>query len=437
MKNFKWLYLPLLLSVVAVPLWAQNDDVEDMNNRDDIEARAFIRYQQDKIELPEGEEGLTIGGDVRAKWVRQNKETQGYRTRGSGAANPVTIPEADVTTVAGEPLSSKASVDRCNISAHLQADYETKLSWMQLRLEFGDHVGIENTETRSTLEVAWMGYEFYRCGKFEVFGEIGRQPMRNIFTSRIQFNSVFNGILLTYERPLGWWGDFVIHGGPSVVSFPLDQYAWFGEIGLEDIANTGFYTLYSYAHWKHSRAPAQLRYRYINSQLIVGYHLLPEKLGYDSKIQAGFLINHAAQAIPVSANAKRNTAWYLGVQIGQLKKAGDWLLDCSYQVVGYQAVPDFDYCGIGRGNYTSRGDLPAVASPTDPDAFQPGTNLENLDPATAEGNNNFKGFLVRYYYNITSDFTIKAELDYSVAKDEVVGGKNNNRQCELALVYSF
>ena len=105
--------------------------------------------------------------------------------------------------------------------------------------------------------------------------------------------------------------------------------------------------------------------------------------------------------------------------------------------MGAQSIPSFDNSGIGRGNSTSWGDLPVIADPTDPANFTNPQDVLTLPADQVQGNANYQGIEVRFYYNVTDQLIFKATGDFSQQKTRAVGGGNTNRTGELQLIYQF
>lgn len=400
--------------------------------------------QRDRIlnELDGKTDDPAITADIRAKWKNQYKRTNGHMTRGVHAVVPETVPTAATSTVEGTPMTAPAN--KYTIEANLYIDYETCRNWIEAKIQFKNDMGIESgTDNKIALQKAWIGYDFFDDNWGDLDGEIGRKPCSEIFDSRIQFDSTFDGALITWRNKWQRTGEFFIHGGPDLIDARTTQFAFLGEMGLEEAFDTGAYGKLSLAWWRHKGADRynvknSPKYRFINPQLLLGYDFCKETFGFPVGVYAAALYNCAAKPTVSSAGKKRAFAWYAAIEFGKLKKCGDFFFDVCYQEVGQQAVPNFDLSGIGRGNSTSWGDAAVIVDPTDPKNFSPNSAVLTIPASQVQGNTNYRGVEVRFMYNFTDELTFKATVDVSRQKTRVVGGGGNTyRSGELQLIYGF
>jgi hypothetical protein len=263
--------------------------------------------------------------------------------------------------------------------------------------------------------------------------EIGRQKSKDLFDSKIQFDSNFDGVLLKFARNFEGVGKAYLRAGPTLIDNYVSHFGWMGEVGLTDIMDTGFYAKYSMNSItkrgkdvplsEDSRGNPFLdptvkadknakRWQYRNSQVTLGYRFDPEMIGVPVKAYGAYLINHAAKKHEVSKK-KENKAWYIGAIFGdeKLNKEGSWNVDVNYQHVLKQAVCDYDNQGIGHNNADK---IPY-------------------------GNTNFKGAAVKGCYAITDNFHLEVEGKMAkVAKKKVNDNKSlKHRHLSVGAYYRF
>lgn len=420
-----------------------NSEIE--TDSQDIESEPFEELEEfERREAAIENKGkISITADVRFRWTPQAKKTYGFQTRGSAAVNPVQVSGAKPTATlpVGTPIAAPTNFYQGETNLYL--DFDGGKDWVETQIQFKNNLGIESgTSNGVSMRKAWIGYSFYEDCLTEIYLELGRKGLSSIFDSRIQFDNTFDGILFTYDREFKCVGNLKVYGGPFIVDYRTNHYAWVGEADFEDIAGTGFYTKYSWIKWKkqgvdRNGVKDSPNYRFINSQIMVGYDFCPDIVGCNTGIYGAYLINHAAKRVTSSNFGKHNQAWYVAAEIGKLGKQGDWLFDVCYQDVGYQAVPNIDMSGIGRGNSTGRGDTAAVANPWDPSLFTVPSDVNLVPAAQAEGNTNYRGVEVRTYYGVTDRITLKATSDYSWQKFVTIGGTNKFLKFDLQIIYDF
>lgn len=421
-------------------LWPVQNAESDTDTR---VPHPIMLKQRDRIlqELDDKPTDPAITAQVRAKWNNQYKRNHGHQTRGVHAVVPVSVPTAATSTVEG--TSMNASANRYATEIDLFIDYETKWNWIEGKLQFKNDMGIESgTDNKLSLQKAWIGYDFFDNCWGDLDGEIGRKPMSEIFDSRLLFDSTFDGALITWRQKWEQTGEFYIHGGPNLVDARTTQFAAVVEAGWEEAFATGAYSKLSLSWWRHRGADRynvynSPKYRYILPQLLIGYDLPKKFLGMPIVVYAAGIYNCAAEANVSSAGKKRAAAYYAAIQFGKLKKCGDIFFDVCFQSVGAQAIPNFDNSGIGRGNSTSWGDAAVIADPTDPRNFTPNSAVLVIPADQVQGNANYNGVVIRFYYNITDELTFRAKAETSRQKTRAVGGSNNFRQGELQLIYAF
>lgn len=459
MKFLKYL-LPLALLAAIASAYGQNF-TPDIDQSDIDTFRAFLERKETGEEVPET--GLRIGGDVRAKYFHERKKTNGFKTRGEDSRNPVNVDGSPTVVNINKPqndLLLEGTNNIYEVEANLEIEYAGKRDWAEIRIRYKNLVGVFSGEGhRIRLMRAWMGYDIYDgdYGTFDI--ELGRYNLGDIFESRIEFDSEFDGILLTYGRDFKCVGDFFIHGGPFVINFRDNHFGWAAEAALLDVGDTGLYLKYSYIDWR-IRDEDQYgiidspNLRFQNSQFLVGYRFIPEiKALKRVRLYGAYLINHAAQTQRPFLPKKDNIGWYAGVEFGKLDDTGDWLFDICYQYVGYLAVSHYDCSGGGRGNKTGF-DTDVVVNPSDPLLYLPRTGVLTVPYWQLQGNSNFKGWLGTAYYQLTEHLTLKAAFKYTVALNKEIGGgpippivdpnnvviakpQNTYRRFELSAIYDF
>jgi hypothetical protein len=411
-----------------------------------IESEPFEELEEfERRELAQEKKGeISITGDVRFRWTPERKDNLGYRTRGSGAVNPIQVPGAkdSATAPVGKPIVAPTNYFEGEFN--LYADYDGGDDWVETQVRFkAPGLGVASgAATKADFRKGWIGYEIYEDKCNEFYMELGRKGMSSIFDSRIEFNNLFDGILLTWARDFGCWGDLKWYGGPFIIDYVTNHYGWVTEADFMEIMDTGFYTKYSFIYWRKEGldrwgVPDTPNYRFANSQIMLGYDFCPDMIGYNFGFYGAYLYNHAAIVTEGSLGKKRNYGYYVAFEWGKLGKKGDYLIDICYQDVGAQAVSNIDLSGIGRGNSTGRGDLPATSDPYMPGNYTNPLAVLSLPAYCIEGNNNYRGLELRTYYCLSDRITIRATTDYSWEKIRGIGGKNRYLKFDLQTIYDF
>ncbi len=389
--------------------------VEVGRDLDEVDIRALKEWVDTKRQISLKEVGgdLSLSGEVRTEFQATRETKNGSSLRGSGLRQ---LPKQGF-----------------DIEFNLMLDYRTEKTWTAVKLEFDNDAGVfSGTLNKIALERAYFGVRTLEGDSFTFDIEIGRRSMSTIFDSRVQYGSFFDGILFRYDQAFEKVGDFYIHVGPFVINDRKNHFGYIGEIGLLNIAGTGFYAKLSAIDWDtkdYNTKEINRRFRFLNAQITPGYRFRIEKIKKIGIIYSAFLWNFAAKKIDLSDNQRANWATYLGFSLGQLLKQWDWAFDINYQVVTAQAVPDFDIAGNGFGNADKSGFYTRRVVPLDGDG--PST------PKTAAGQTNYRGFGIRLDLLLTDKLDMQHSYIQSITLDSDIGPFRRFKQYELEFIYSW
>ncbi len=421
-------------------VFAQAGDVQ-FNDKTDSESKemdALRRWLRDKrfVTMKEIGGDLSISGDVRTEFQATNERSNGIQQRNNSQFVP------------GVPNKPKPMY-AWDVEVNLIIDYRTDRTWATAKLEFDNDMGLRSgTVNNIRLEKAYLGGRIVPGDTLTIDAEIGRRNLSNVFDSKVEFGSLFDGILFRFSKAFDSIGDYYFNTGAFLIDDITNHYGLVGEMGALGIANTGMNLKYSLIDWYRpggegatgntalQTALINQRYRFLVSQFLAYYQMYPEWI-YKKliKIYGAVLTNHLAlnssivdntQIIPTGGQ-KANWASYIGVSIGLVKKQGDWALDASYQWVQAQAVPDFDCLGIGRGNAIGSGLYTVNANGSGGATTQ----------KTAGGNTNFQGFEIDGLYAITDNLVVEQNFKYSNTLNTNIGPNEKLRQYEIEFIYGF
>lgn len=391
----------------------QFDEKKDPD-ADDMEAlRRWIRDKR-MVTLKEIGGDLSISGEVRTEFQAVSEVKNGVRQRGPGGA-----------------LNKPQYV--WDVEFNLMMDYRTDRSWAAVKLEFDNDMGQRSgTVNKIRLEKAFLGGRIVPGDTFTFDAEIGRRYLFNVFESKVEFSTIFDGILFRFNKAWESIGDYYVNMGALLVDDKTNHYAYVAEMGGLRIANVGLNIKYSIIDWYKPTANeiSKLRYKYLVSQLLMYYQYYPEWIGKKLiKFYGAGLCNHLASGVPQTHNQRQNYGWYAGVSIGLVKKQYDWAIDANYQWVQAQVVPEFDSNGIGRGNGAGVGfySLNIDGNP------ESGATTS----ATAVGGGNFKGFELEALYALTDNITVLQNFRYSNNLYKTIGPDLKYKQYEMEFIYAF
>jgi len=407
-------YLVLLLTFLFYQFSYAQDHFDGKQEDPDMDAlRKWIREKR-MVSIKEIGGDLSLSGEVRTEFKGYNEKKDGIRQRGEGSAT--THPDYAF-----------------DVEVNLMLDYHTERAWTAIKLEFDNDMGVESgTTDHIALEKAYFGGRMIDGDTFVFDGELGRRNLSDIFDSKIEFSSIFDGALLKFNKAFESIGNFYVNLGAFIIDDYFHHFGEVAELGMLRIANTGFFIKYSFINWKkhYSDFATNKRFNFANSQFQMGFQGNLAKWDKFLKVYLAGLINHFADDLVLSDKAyshKYNLAWYVGVSYGRILKANDWAIDVNFQYVMPQAVPDFDSDGIGRGNATGVGLYTMNIDGSGP--------LTSRD--TAVGSANFKGFSFDLLYAITDNLTLFQNFEVSNNQTKDVGPSMSYKKYEMEFIYAF
>ncbi len=400
----------LLSSAVFFTGMAQGADVQD----EDIQAlRDWINSKR-MITVRELGGQLSISGEVRAEMQAISVTSNGVKERGRG--------------------TGRANNDY-DVEFNLGIDYRTENTWAAARIKFDNDAGIINehfgsgTNNKIKVDKAYFGYRVIDGDRHTMDIEVGRRTMFLIFDSKLQFVSNFDGVNFKDNYAVDKVGDLYYQLGAFIVNEKKDQAAYIGELGILNVANTGFYSKYALIDWdtKHiDNVPEE--FHFIVSQLLLGYKFIPQPWDKVVNFYLGGLYNHRARPLKITNHKKANFGGYLGFSIGQIKKAGDWNFEINYQVLAAQAVPAFDVSGIGMGARRGHAFYYEEVG---------GEAVPNTKRRQPEGNVNYRGFKMVLQYMLSNNLNLFQEWSQTITLDDHIGPFRRYKQYEIELIYAF
>lgn len=403
----------------AEPPVAQGDvNFSDKRDPDVDDMEALRRWIRDKRLVTVKEIGgdLSISGEVRTEFQDTSEVRDGIRQRGQGGV-----------------FSHTKAQYAWDLEVNLMIDYRTDRTWAAIKLEFDNDMGTRSgTLNKIRLEKAYLGGRIVPGDTFTFDCELGRRFLFNVFESKLEFSSLFDGVLFRFSKAWESIGDFYLNAGALLVDDKTNHYAYVTEIGALRIANTGVNVKYSIIDWykPYANELNNLRYKFLVSQLLLNYQFYPEWIGKKLvKFYGAGLYNALAGGVEQTHGERQNWGWYAGVLIGMVKKQFDWAVEANYQWVQAQAVPEFDSSGIGRGNAANVG---FYTNNADGD---PGSGATNVH--TAVGGGNFKGFEIQALYAITDNITVQQNFVCSTTLDKSIGPNLRYKQYEIEFIYAF
>lgn len=405
-------YLLALILCMSTVL-AQDADVQFDEKQEEIDMDALRKWIREKRLITTKEIGgdLSISGEIRTEFQAFDETRDGQKQRGSSGAT-------------NQPARS------FDVEVNLLFDYRRDRTWGAVKIEFDNDMGTSSGTVKNIrLEKAYFGGRAVDGDTLTFDIELGRRNLINVFESKLEYGSLFDGLLFKFSKAFESIANFYVSTGVFIIDERLDHFGYVGEFGMLQIANTGLLSKLSVVDWKKNKpnTPQKLRYNFIVTQWLLAYQFVPQSLGKLFKFYAAGLINTAADKLAVTNNQKANLGWYAGMSVGLVRKKYDWALDANFQWLQAQAVPDFDVSGIKRGNAQKVGlyttNINGSGNPT--------------TRQTAVGAGNFYGFEIQLLYAITDNLTLDQNFKFSNTLDQAIGPNLKYRQYEAEFIYAF
>lgn len=416
----------------------QEDRLRDTGDDEDEEESEEDKEGDEEEDKEEDEPILLLSGDVRMDWRRKTETLNGHQLFGPHAI---------------DSRGRRRGRNKFDVEFNLRLDYIQKWNWATIQLQFDNSAGVDDDiECRKNTVNFFSGEPILVCQKNELFGsgscldiclkrayfgfrlydecdttidiEIGRRNLYQVFDSKVEFLSRFDGILFKYDTSFDWVGEYYVHAAAFVVDFRADHYAWVIETGLLDIRKTGIDLKYSLIDWrKNGRNRCFRRHplgtEFVISQVVGYYHMKPSCLNFNlpTVLFAAALVNQDAEPLPkFGLDSKQNFAWYAGVRLGEVRNKGDYAIGIMYQWVEAQSVPDPDMSGIGTGNV-----------------------LDQYFYSEGAGNTNFKGWRIEGLYAFSDNISVDTRVQWSSRIKKFAFNPWNHSYSEFKteIIYAF
>jgi len=215
-----------------------------------------------------------------------------------------------------------------DLEVNLQFEHSTDRTFSVVKFKFDNDMGTDGgTFNKIFLSKAFIGLHLLEGVCNNLYLEIGRQPFGDIFDSKAQFNTSFDGANIHYKRliPIGI---IYVKQGAFSLNKSLKKIGSATEVGLLEIADTGAYIKDSFTYWNGA---------YQINQLTIGYKCLPEAINRALHIYAAGLMN--------IENQKKG--YYVGFKLGETKIKGDYSFEINYQWLEKRALYRKDAAGLG------------------------------------------------------------------------------------------
>lgn len=477
---------------------AEQEQIQEQNLDPDEEPIAPSKEEEEE-EQKDPEPVLSINGDVRAEWQYINefgvsspsfKDEFGPFEAGKEPRCPKNETIRPSNPHCGNPSTCRGplAANDIDIDLNLYFEFRTPCCWAVAHIEFDNDGGVrgsrKNCGTNNckkkgcdkgtppknglptdccnhvnyepcsavdcqasvgsgdfgaiALRKAFFGYNVWTHCKSRLDIEAGRRRLFDVFDSRIQFLSQFDGITTRYTNQLSGSAttDFYWNAAGFIVNEHINHFAFVTEFGFLNIRESGLDLKYSIIDWyrpgkNECCLPKSDGWRFINSQVTAGYKFNRDYFPVRVKLYGAVLYNHAARPRFYTGMKKYPWGGYAGILIGEVKEAGDWSIDMNMQYVEPQAVADADLTGFGRGN--NRGETLTMAA---------GLRHETAEECAyatqnARGNANYKGFKIEGLYALTDYLSIDAQFIHSQAAHSKVGGRHKYNKFKVEGIFAF
>lgn len=428
MKLLKYL-LPVAMATCGFAATlgaAEFSTVQEARDRDNSAVTDFVKSKR-AVSLQEKGGALMISGEVRSEWdyMHARRGHHDKHLRGSGSHDK-------------SDFRAPFATNEFSVEVDLMFDYKADRTWAAVQLQMDNSAGIDRTRKENGhsnrnilwgsgsgdnlfMRKAYVGYNIVEHGTSRVDFELGRRRLYDVFDSKVQFFSIFDGALLKYANSFEGVSDLTVKAAAFVIDDLVNQFGYVGEVGFLNIADTGLDAKYSLIDWdthnsknRYGKSNA-VGSKYVVSQYTLAYNISPDLLHFKSRLYGAFLHNQRAKRTHYTHHLKAANAWYVGFNMGEVRRKGDWAFDVNYQWVEAQAIPEDDISGIKRDNPSN-------------------TSMFNKRWG---GFGNYRGYKVNGFYAITDNWTLNSFWEQVREQKHKIGGKHRSYRLEVAAIYAF
>jgi hypothetical protein len=423
--------------------------------------QALEEYIKAKRAITVKEKGgnLMISGDLRGEWYHMKAKTNHDELRGwkSRKLFPNSSYNKKTPSVSHKEYKKMTfdqklayregrnkilppyPTNEFDVEANLVFDYIGDRGWGTIRLQMSNPAGVA-TRTRKALicdsrrmmygsgEVndlvlrkCYGGYKLWERGTSRFDVEVGRRRLYDVFDSKIQYWSYFDGVLARFTSSFEGITDLSVKAAAFVVDHTVNHYGYVGEAGLLNLVDSGVDLKYSLIDWNTLHRPNRfglhhpLGTQFVNSQILANYTLSPDLVRTKASVYAAYLYNHAARRTDWTHHLKAADAYYVGGRIGEAVRKGDYAVELFYQWVKAQAVPEWDVSNSCRDNPR-------------------GVSFYNR---RSGGKANYRGWRLEGFYAVTDNWTLNAHMDRIREMDRRIGGTHHSWEFYFGAIFAF
>ena len=457
----------LLPAVIAACGWSSQADAassdaygtsQQASERDFSALTEFVKTKR-AMTIEEKGGNMNLSGDIRGEWYFMKSRTNGKSDLGYGTTDRwgnrkikryfaprglknflTTKKEKLAYRKVRNDLLAPFNTSEFGIEANVIFDYVADRGWGTIRLQMANAAGISRidrsknvkfqdsrqimygsgTTDKLALRKCFGGYNIWEQGTSRLDVEVGRRKLYDVFDSRIQFGSTFDGVLAKFSESFEGIADLYLKAAAFVVDDTVDHFGYIGELGLLNLGDSGVDLKYSLVDWDRNgknRYKKKHPYgvRFTNSQITAAYNVSPDLVSTKTQIYGAYLKNHAAKKNHYTKNRRADDAFYVGARLGEAVRKGDWSFDFCYQWVQAQAVSERDITDAAREN-------PRKIS---------------MYNRSSGGGANYKGWRLEGFYSMTDNWTLNAHFDRIREQNHRIGGKHRSFEFYLATIFAF
>lgn len=247
----------------------------------------------------------------------------------------------------------KAKVEKDKkVSAQLKSEanacfkYSMENSWLDSKIKLS--LPLEKFYDHSVqLEIERLIIGFSLLDDEALSLEIGRRKFEDLFESKVQFKSYYNGIHLSHSHAMNL-GRFFVHGGPHFVNAAENFYGFIAECGMKKILDSNATLKYSIIDW-NSSSSQQKDLNFLVSQMTLGYEIPRVMLSTGNFAMFSDKVLLYAAVLKNHHQCHDSYGFYTGACFGKIEQAKDLMIDVNYQYLNSQCMPEFDRTGVEKG----------------------------------------------------------------------------------------
>lgn len=220
-----------------------------------------------------------------------------------------------------------ANKNHFKIENLLKGRFELDKSWCDAKIKLAV-ANPMNTEKSATINIEKLliGHTCFQDESSKFYVQVGRCKLEDIFDSKLQYGSYMNGVNASYT-----YKNLEVKAAELIMNTVRNQYAFVAQVSYKNTPFIPCDITYSLNDW-HQQDD------FVVSQIAANYQF--QGSYWPLNVYAAYSRNH---------KQNHSNAMYAGFNFSGVNYDCVWQIDLNFQYSEKNAIPSFDYNGMGVG----------------------------------------------------------------------------------------